>query len=112
MKYLLAALFFGSLNLYASEVKLSCSMSHNLTKVFQREVKIPADSRNLLVGSFEYFNLYISDLSEKRFELQILNSLVPSRSYATGVLSKPFDDVHLSLWTREVLMDASCILSE
>jgi hypothetical protein len=112
MKWLLLlALALTSLTAFASELHLNCNITQNTKVIAENSVVISEGQKNVLFGDFEEFEFFISSMGADRYELQALNKMEPSRSYATGHLNATSRELELSLWTREFLMETKCWIS-
>ena len=97
---MLPALAFG--------MELSCTGELNGAEQFRSTVQLEAGQRFVPVGFVNEMEIFMSDMSNQRVELQLYNPIEPSRSYATAHVQSAGDQVQLSLWTREFWIEVKC----
>jgi hypothetical protein len=107
----LLATILATFKLWASsELVLKCTAIHNLDKVVETEVNLKPTDREKTFGKYEEFKFIISSKGDQTVEIQSLNLIEPSRSYATGKLTHLGDFVELSVWNRDYILDVRCTL--
>ena len=113
MKALIAiSLLSLSLSAVARDIRISCAVSHNTQLVYENEISVPQNAKNISIANFDLFEMFMTSLPDGRYELQMLNSMEPSRTYATGALTSASPTLELSVWTREFLLETKCKLIE
>lgn len=111
MKYFsLLALLAFSLSASASELKLECEVKHNFESVFTTQVSLKPGTKNLLFGSFDMYDFFISSLEDGKAELQVYDRITPSRTYSVGYLAGSSPSLEQTLWSRELILEARCSL--
>ncbi len=109
MKWLLVlAVILASLNTFASDLNLTCKISQNTKVISESSVVISLGQKNVSFGDFEEFEFFLSSVGGDKYELQTLNKMGPSRSYATAHLNAKSTELELSIWTREFLIETKC----
>ena len=104
------ALALISTSVFAAEQKLLCKGTHNYELVMENVVSLSSGQKNLEVGTVANFEVLVSSLENQSVELQAFNPIDPSRTYSTAVLRSANDEVKLSVWTREFLVEIECKL--
>lgn len=104
-----ASLFAVLQNAYSEE--LFCTVSVNLETVAETEFNLEVSERTKYVDAGD-FVFYVKNMGDSKFELEVFDGSVPSRSYALGILRNATDDLKWSLWTRDILLETSCKLSQ
>jgi len=108
---LILATIMATSELWASrDLNLRCTAIHNLDKVLETEIILKPTDKDITLGEYEDFKFIISSKGDETIEVQSLNILDPSRSYATGKLTLPGEFVELSIWNREYILDVRCAL--
>ncbi len=113
MKFvLLASLFICSLPgaSFAQVFNLRCKAIYNSEVILDRDVALQYKQRNLNIGGKEPFQFILSSAPDGKVEFQAYNSWDPSRSYASALMSGRGAFVELSIWKREYLLEARCVL--
>lgn len=105
---LTAALVFLAVPAFAQE--LICQVSVNMDKTFQETLDVP-ENGSAFVGEVEGFRIRVNARGSSKFELEVFEGSGPSRSYAEGFLRTAEDEIKWTLWTREILLEASCRLA-
>lgn len=95
---------------FAAEKQLSCTATHNYQTALDTEVSISLGQKNLSLGVVDRFEILISSLDKDVIELQAYDAMEPSRTYSTAALRSVEDEVKLSIWTREFIVDVLCKL--
>lgn len=103
-------LLMSSYSLQAKSIELLCEAKINTTKVLQKSVTLQENEKNQVFGEFEEFTFYISSKGKDILELQTLNHIEPSRTYATGVVNSEHSYIDLAIWKREFLLEVRCSL--
>lgn len=98
----------ASFSSYAGPMNLACTVSFNADKVLETSVTLNPKERNKSFGEIDGFEFFLSENNDSTIELQALNVMEPSRSYATAKLSEISSFVDLSIWTREFLLEVRC----
>ncbi len=108
---LILATILATFELWASrDLNLRCTAIHNLDKVLETEIILKSTDKDITLGEYEDFKFIISSKGDETIEIQSLNIVEPSRSYATGKLTHPEDFIELSIWNREYILDVRCTL--
>jgi hypothetical protein len=108
--FLLATILATFESFASRDLNLKCTAIHNLDKVLETEVILKPTDKDITFGEYEDFKFIISSKGENTIEVQSLNILEPSRSYATGKLTLPGSFVELSIWNRAYILDVRCTL--
>lgn len=87
-----------------------CRYFHNLNEVYSNEVTIADGVKNQVIAEFEEYRFFLSSLADGKYELQALNVIEPSRTYATARLSSANPEIGLVIWKREGIIEATCTL--
>lgn len=104
MKTLLAFVALLPLS-HVGATTFNCTVKYNYETVFTVKFELE-NSKSKKFGSFEEYEFTLKDTG-KNFELELYNSLEPSRTYAVGDLTKS-PDLGLIIWNREKLMEVNC----
>ena len=105
------AIILATFESWASrDLNLRCTAIHNLDKVIETEIILKSTDKDITFGEYEDFKFIISSKGDETIEIQSLNILEPSRSYATGKLKLPGSFVELSIWNRAYILDVRCTL--
>lgn len=107
MKLVLILATLLSASAFAKDFNLTCESSLNSDKLFEVRVKLPQGERNNLIAKTDEYHFFITSQKDDVVELQVYNSTEPSRSYASGSLSKA-KSVELVIWKRDSLLEARC----
>lgn len=91
-------------------MELICEVKNSLDPVFQQKVVLQEGDKNKLIGDFNEFSFYLTSKGNRIVELQTLNQIEPTRSYATGILREKNDFIDLAIWKRDYLMEVRCSL--
>lgn len=89
----------------AGAATFDCQVKYNYETVFVTSFELET-MKSKKFGTFEEFEFTLKDLGAK-FELELYNSLEPSRTYAVGDLTKS-SELGLIIWNRSKLMEVSC----
>lgn len=106
MKYLIP--FFFSVSSFAAD--FDCSYFRNLEEIHQNAVTISEGSKDVKIAELDEYSFFLSSLTGGKFELQALNVIEPSRTYATAVLGRENRDLSLVIWKREAIIEVACAL--
>lgn len=109
IKIIFSVLLLISTQAFAED--LLCVVSRNTEQISQQKISVLKNTTAL------YFDLHpyqfkIKNNGEAQFEIEIYDRETPSRSYITGFLHSPSDEVKWLLWNREILLETSCRLIE
>ena len=107
MKLLLALGLLISTQAFAKEFQ--CDGFFNYEQVFSVDVTLNEGQRNVSFAESEQFQFFLSNKSGNVIELQILDHLEPSRTYATANLDVN-SFVELAIWKRDFLLETKCTL--
>lgn len=102
---LISTLILTSFMSNAYAYKFECMLKHNYETIFQTKFELEENSSKKF-GAFEEYEFTLKDTGDL-FELELYNSLEPSRSYAIGDFKKS-QDLGLIIWNREKLIEVSC----
>ncbi|OUR97277.1 hypothetical protein A9Q84_13200 [Halobacteriovorax marinus] len=86
---------------------LICKINLNTTNVFTTKVSVEAGEK-VTIAAGEQYSFFLKNLVGDDYELEVLNVQAPSRSYALASLSTSSDKLQYSLWSRDILLEASC----
>lgn len=77
--------------------------------VFKSEVEVSLGEK-VPVSNLNHLDVYLSSHENKMFELEIYDSMAPARHYASARMTKHGDELSWALWSRDYLLDVSCVL--
>lgn len=89
---------------------LYCEVKANTESILAKSLTLPTASTARLV-QFNGFVVKITNLDKAQFEIEVFDPNVPSRSYANGFLHSSTDELKLSLWSENILLEAKCKLA-
>ncbi len=96
------------MNLLLAATLLVCQMKVNTQLLLEQTVEVGPEA--VVVGEVEGYKLKVKKTAKDVFELDVFDYSAASRSYASSTLRYKKDVLSWSLWTREVLVEASCRL--
>lgn len=108
MKFLTLASLLMSFSSFAQAQNFLCKATYNLETVLKEKVSL--EKSPVTFGGFESFTFHLQRKADGRIELQASNMDEPSRSYATAALKNTGDNVELSVWTNQYIMEVRCTL--
>ncbi len=97
------------LSFSAMAADFECVYSQNLSEVYRNNVTVADGVRNQMIADFDEYKFYMTSLPDSKYELQFLNSIEPSRSYAVAKLPSAGSDISLVIWKREAIIEVTCI---
>jgi hypothetical protein len=106
MKFI-ALLSFLSFSAFA--VDFECLYLQNLSEVYRNNVTVSDGARDQLIADFDEFKFFMTSLPDSKYELQSLNSIEPSRTYAIAKLPEAGSEISLVIWKRESIIEVRCI---
>lgn len=101
-------IFLSLLSTSALAADFECSYFQNLQEIHRSQVSVTG--KNVRIATFDQYEFFMSQLPEGRFELQAYNSYEPSRTYAVARLSSANPEIELTIWKREIMIEARCTL--
>lgn len=101
-------LIFVSFSSFAAD--FDCRYFYNLNEVHQNKVTINDGSKDVRIAEFEEYQFFLSSLPHNKYELQALNGIEPSRTYASAILSSANPELGLVIWKRESIIEVKCSL--
>ncbi len=107
MKYLTLLTFF-SLPTFAAD--FHCRYFWNLQEIHQSDVSIKDGAKDVEIAEVEEYRFFITSLNQERYELQALNSIEPTRTYAVARVTKDSPELGLVIWKREHILEVNCSL--
>ncbi len=96
------------LSFSAMAADFECIYSQNLSEFHRNTVSITDGSRDQMIADFDEYKFFMTSLPDSKYELQFLNSIEPSRSYAIAKLPVAGSDISLVIWKREAIIEVSC----
>jgi hypothetical protein len=94
-----------SLNINATDIL--CSIKVNTQNEFETKLSMDV-SQKVKFASADNFTFFLNRINESDYELELLDTSVPSRSYAKATLNTQTDKLQYSLWNRDILLETSC----
>lgn len=91
----------------ASAAELLCQVKVNAEIQSVARIEV-SENASALYAETHGFRLRVNSRGASRYELEIYDSAVPSRSYSEGALRNGTDELKWALWTREILLETSC----
>lgn len=108
MKRLVTALMLmSSINIFAA--KVNCVVEHNSQEIFQESFMVE-DQGSIDFFKFDQYKFMMTSKSSNKFELEVLDYAIPSRSYAVSKLDRSEDILEYALWSRDILLEVKCKL--
>ncbi|MES2526301.1 MAG: hypothetical protein V4598_04415 [Bdellovibrionota bacterium] len=96
------------LSFSAVAADFECVYSQNLSEVYRNNVSIADGARDQVIADFDEYKFFMTSLPDFKYELQSLNSIEPSRTYAITKLPHAGDEISLVIWKREAIIEVSC----
>ncbi|AHZ86764.1 hypothetical protein [Bdellovibrio bacteriovorus] len=109
MKHLLLSLTVLLSGAAAQAQDLFCKISVNNEVMVDTKVSTVV-GKNAAIGTYDNYQISVRNQSAGKFYIEVYETNV-SRSYADGVLRTEEDEMKWTLWSREILMEASCRLA-
>ena len=103
-----ALLSLLAFNAFAAD--FDCRYSWNLDEVHRNDVTIADGAKNVLIAEIEEYRFFITSVGDGKYELQALNEIEPSRTYAIARVSLSAPDLGLVIWKREQIIEVTCSL--
>lgn len=98
------------LSFSAVAAEFDCRYSYNLEEISRNKVTINEGQKEMRIAELEEHVFFLSSLPLKKFELQLLNRIEPSRTYASATLSSSNRELELTVWKREGIVEGKCTL--
>lgn len=105
---LFSSILFLSSNLMAEE--LVCKTSLSTVVVSENTVAVEKGER-VLFEEFDGYHLWVKNLGDHRYELEVFDESGPSRGYASAFLHDQRDELGWATWTRNILLETACRLA-
>lgn len=106
MKFI-SLLSFLSFSAVAADFE--CRYQQNLSEVHRNNFTITDGSRDQLIADFDEYKFFMTSLPDSKYELQSLNAIEPSRTYAVAKLPETGSEISLVIWKREAIIEVKCI---
>lgn len=103
------AALLSLLSFSAVAADFECRYLQNLSEVYRNEVTVADGSRDQLIADFDEYKFFMTSLPDSKYELQALNNIEPSRTYAVARLTDANAEISLVIWKREAIIEVSCI---
>ena len=104
----IALLALLSFNAFAAD--FDCRYFYNLAEVHRNDVSIAEGAKDVVIAEIEEYRYFMTSLKDGRYELQALNVIEPSRTYATARITADSREIGLVIWKREQIIEVSCTL--
>lgn len=106
MKTLFLALF--SVQAFSSFDIVSCDLKINTTveQSYAQEISI---GQKVKFFDANELRVFVSRKSDSKFEVELFNAQIPSRTYSVGNLVSKKDSLELAIWDRQMLFEISCV---
>lgn len=101
-------LTFVSFSAIATE--FDCRYFYNLEEVYRNKVTINDGQKEMRIAELEEYVFFLSSHPRGKFELQALNRIEPSRTYASAILSSSNPELELVIWKRDGMVEGKCTL--
>lgn len=88
-----------------------CRYLQNLNEIYSNRVTIADGAKNVVIADFDEYVFFMSSLGNDKYELQSLNNMEPSRTYATARVNAANPELGLVIWKRESIIEVNCTLS-
>jgi hypothetical protein len=88
-----------------------CKVKVNTAEVSLKKVDVKVGDSEVFAEN-SGFRFRVKNYGMGKFELDVFDPATPSRNYAEGLLKSATDEVGWALWTRDILLEASCKLAE
>jgi len=95
--------------LYVHAQSLNCTARLNSEFIFTNHIK-PELNTKILIGREESFTAYITQIEHSHFILEAFIVNKEARIYSEGNLEKVNDELKLSIWSRDEIVDIDCRL--
>ncbi len=92
----------------ALAAEFECSFHQNLSEIYRTTVAV--NGKDVKIAAFDGYEFFLSELPDHKYELQAYNMYEPSRTYAAAILSPSHTEIELTIWKREIMLDARCSL--
>ncbi|UXR64787.1 hypothetical protein EZJ49_00765 [Bdellovibrio bacteriovorus] len=109
MKHLLLSLTVLLSGAAAQAQDLFCNLKVNNDVIADTKVTT-IEGKNVVFGTYGSYQASVRNLGSSKFYIEIYETNV-SRTYADGVLRTEDDEIKWTLWSREILLEASCRLA-
>ena len=74
MKWFLMSFLLLTNVAFAHEMNLACTIKLNLDEVMSREITLKMADKDVLVGEYQDFKLFLTSMGDHKVELQILDA--------------------------------------
>lgn len=109
MKHLLLTLTLLLSGAAAQAQDLFCKLTVNSEVIVDTKVSTVI-GKNAAIGSFDNYQVSVRNQGASKFYIEVYEVNV-ARTYSDAVLRTEEDEMKWTLWSREVLMEASCRLA-
>lgn len=90
---------------------LICTTAINTNIISSVSVQVETGDK-VVFEEVEGYKLMIKNFGNHKYEMEVFESDVPSRGYASGFLRNRSDELSWAKWSREILIETSCKLDE
>ena len=101
--------FLCLLSFSAIAADFQCRYLQNLSEVYRNDVIVADGARDQVIADFDEYKFFMTSLPDSKYELQAMNSIEPSRTYAVSRLADMNSEISLVIWKREAIIEVSCI---
>lgn len=109
MKHLFLSLTVLLAGAAAQAQDLFCRLTVNTEVMVDTKVSTVV-GKNVAIGTYGNYQISVRNQGDSKYFIEVYETNV-SRTYADGVLRSEADEVKWTLWSREILMEASCRLA-
>ena len=102
------AVLLSLLSFSAVAADFECRYLQNLSEVHRNEVSVADGARDQVIADFDEYKFFMTSLPDSKYELQALNSIEPSRTYAIARLADVNSEISLVIWKREAIIEVNC----
>lgn len=89
----------------------NCSYYQNLNEIYSNKVTITDGAKDVVIADFDEYVFFMTSLGNEKYELQALNNIEPSRTYAIARVNAANPELGLVIWKREAIIEVKCALS-
>ena len=87
-----------------------CSYYQNLNEIYSNDVSIAEGAKDVVIADFDEYKFFMTSLPDSKYELQALNNMEPSRTYAIARVNSANPELGLVILKREAIIEVKCSL--
>ena len=103
-------LFLALTSFSALAADFDCRYFQNLNEIYSNQVTIADGAKDVVIADFDEYKFFMSSLGNSKYELQALNNMEPSRTYAIARVNSSNPELGLVIWKREAIIEIKCFL--